>query len=334
MRFGTHLKDNMDIIVVMQLFFFGVTSSFSLFNKQVFNELVQPELIRTPTNDEDISSSSSEYVPVSSSLDNTESSYSIEEQEPLDTLMFVCARVSKHIDIGTDEMGLTHQMDIGQCSHVATSTNDIQSGKNVVDICDLDSPCNVSSIIVERNYLLGGKSQYDVIEGCTCRKIPHKCRRVPLMKTFFPSSPFEVAVDIGTCAGDCQKDDCDGCFPTRFVTTTVQGPNGDECIKKTEECSCTNNCYRASRFETYYVESWDSSLNSTVVKPKTFDVGMCMGRCPPTPFCFIRDQSSGNCLSTLNTNSKCSPTSFTRHSFTTPEGTERLLLSIGNCVCV
>lgn len=64
-----------------------------------------------------------------------------------------------------------------------------------------------------------------------------------------------------------------------------------------------------------------------------FDVGKCIGICSPTPFCIIWDPSSGKCLSSISTSSRCKATAFDTHSFTTPDGKEKMLISIGNCVC-
>ena len=38
-----------------------------------------------------------------------------------------------------------------------------------------------------------------------------QCSRIPRKKVYFPNSPYNTQLDVGTCMGHCQKGR--GCFP-------------------------------------------------------------------------------------------------------------------------
>ncbi|PIK45925.1 pinhead-like protein [Apostichopus japonicus] len=321
----------------MSVFVRGTVTSFSFINRPRF----QDGNIKNPNQaTESIPldySSSSMYSVTSTSSRPTESSTSY-TSEPMDETMgylpTVCKRIQRNTFIGRDATGKEYLIDTGQCSHVTLTPNQSPAlPQQSVEICNTTSPCDITRIRTESNTLLTGVEHYDIVESCECHKLREHCAKVSLYKTFFPNSPFEVQIDVGTCRGDCVKENCDGCFPTETVSKSIEGPNGDECVEKIERCSCTSACYRASHFQTYYVKRWDRSSNSSIVELRKFDVGKCIGICSPTPFCIIWDPSSGKCLSSISTSSRCKATAFDTHSFTTPDGKEKMLISIGNCVC-
>lgn len=74
-----------------------------------------------------------------------------------------------------------------------------------MEICNTTSPCDITRIRTESNTLLTGVEHYDIVESCECHKLREHCAKVSLYKTFFPNSPFEVQIDVGTCRGDCVK---------------------------------------------------------------------------------------------------------------------------------
>ncbi|XP_022237400.1 uncharacterized protein LOC106478150 [Limulus polyphemus] len=272
-----------------------------------------------------------------------------------------CCIKGKHIvPIGLDITGNQKYVDIGRCRrncrhkfhhhhhhylrhyrHTTqkTSTNvDYTITENTFQKnCSFSDLCEPVSRITEIHHLLTGPREVAIVEKCSCSTNPPNCQRTSSIMHFFKDTPFETAVDVGSCWGYCNEGN--SCVPLRNRTISVDGPNGATCVQVIEECQCTQPCYRMEFLEFYYERIWNDTINSTTEGVKEIDVGLCVGGCRHLEqdlfHCVLRDDKNpGKCLMSLRKEEPlCKPVRFNSHVFTTRSGAAKSVLSIEDCAC-
>ncbi|XP_076327159.1 uncharacterized protein LOC143234031 [Tachypleus tridentatus] len=272
-----------------------------------------------------------------------------------------CCNKGKHIiPIGLDITGNQKYVDIGRCrrncrhkfhhlrhhylrhnrhtTHKTSTTVDCAiSEKMSQKNCSFTDLCEPLSRIREIHHLLTGPREVEVVEKCSCSSNPSSCQRTSSKMILFKDTPFETAVDVGSCLGHCNEGN--SCVPLRNRTVSVDGPNGATCVQVIEECQCTQPCYRMEFMEIYYEQIWNDTINATTEDVKEIDVGLCVGGCRHLEedlfHCVLRDEKNPDkCLMSLRKEKLlCKPVRFNSHVFTTRNGAAKSVLSIEDCAC-
>ncbi|KAB7500390.1 hypothetical protein Anas_13426 [Armadillidium nasatum] len=119
--------------------------------------------------------------------------------------------------------------------------------------CPKGETCSESDYRIEKLLTSTGELTVDIVENCSCQPNSKACRRHPKIVTFHMGTPLESTVDVGECRGHCGEDM--KCQPVITKTTSVNGPNGVECVSLIEDCLCSSQCYRVSHYEQVYDHS-------------------------------------------------------------------------------
>ncbi|CAK8686478.1 unnamed protein product [Clavelina lepadiformis] len=266
-----------------------------------------------------------------------------------------CRRLPYMRNIGYDLSGRPLQLDVGLCSASCGHSEGMQSNNYVSVLrrikekkdqysntkCNLrhsknEAKCDPSLIHVETVTFDRGPKLYDVIDECTCRKVPKRCERVQMLKRFFVGTEFEATVDVGKCIGGCKKAKSGkACRPTRTTPQPITGPNGMFSVESISECRCEPTCYR-QHFNVAVTEKTRTDDGATKLATKVIDVGRCVGVCGPIEHCVVKSNKRGGnkCLMSLETHDvTCSPTRVNNVTYTNRNGKEERVAQIRRCGC-
>ncbi|XP_015684467.1 uncharacterized protein LOC107299618 [Protobothrops mucrosquamatus] len=145
--------------------------------------------------------------------------------------------------------------------------------------CPPGSRCQPTRLLVQDRWLRDGPRRVEVVEGCQCNASPDECLRSPLLKTFFPDSPSEQTLDVGSCTGPPPAQGGPVCVPTRLDSVVLQGPNGQRLVQTLGGCGWQGaSCYRVPHWQ-HYSEVVLSAEGKKTEQRKEMDVGRCLGRC-------------------------------------------------------
>lgn len=204
------------------------------------------------------------------------------------------------------------------------------------DTCDAHSSCFAVRKKIERWHLLNGLVEAEVIDDCACAPPPDTCMRTPLIKIFYPNSPYERRVDVGKCGGTCINSDT-RCNAIANTTVVIDSPNGPRSIPIISQCGCTSPCYRASYKEVYYEAMYNKTSRQMERHVKEIDVGSCVGGCDgiKRQKCVLRDEKDPSiCLmSLIKRQTSCIPTAYEKHEFLTPNMDLKTVVAIKSCGC-
>ncbi|XP_062520826.1 uncharacterized protein LOC134195762 isoform X2 [Corticium candelabrum] len=103
--------------------------------------------------------------------------------------------------------------------------------------------------------------------GCQGSRL---CRRHSMKQTFYKNSLYQKDIDVGRCLGPCSSyaGAARSCRALKTTSTTINGPNGAQCVEVIKSCACSAQCYKKSHYE-QYVESNPSSQTERILN---FDV--------------------------------------------------------------
>ncbi|XP_072164744.1 uncharacterized protein [Diadema setosum] len=247
-----------------------------------------------------------------------------------------CVRRRRSEVIGYDSTGAPVSMDVGGCrKRIKKRSRNSGSSGNRCTQCSTGDVCVPSVVRMEQTHLPTGSNVHRVIVNCSCRaRPPAHCVRRPKHVIFSPHSPYETLVDVGMCEGRCEEGPEErACRPIRNRTVALRGPNGARVVDTIEECSCEAQCYRAVHLESLYTRTWNSTTNQTQVTTAFFDVGKCVGVCPPTNICVLTGEDGECKMSLVSKSSSCQAKSRQKHSVILRDGTPRSIYSIKSCFC-
>lgn len=163
-----------------------------------------------------------------------------------------------------------------------------------------------------------------------------RCRNTPLWVTAFPGSPFETAVDVGSCEGTCSET-AEKCVATKSKKLAVYGPNGATTVEQTVKCGCEQRkCYTEDYYESYWeVVDGSTEGNKTVVREKFINVGRCRGDCDgiiTRKTCLVAAEKS--CIFFIGgTKACCNPENSIVHNFMGTEGHQMSVAAVTSCKC-
>uniref|UniRef100_A0A8C5LKZ6 Uncharacterized protein n=1 Tax=Leptobrachium leishanense TaxID=445787 RepID=A0A8C5LKZ6_9ANUR len=287
------------------------------------------------------------------------------ERRNLFTEKGCCKKQSNFIYIGQDISGSAVSIDVGLCrSHCGSSQriNTYNHGNpaspkhsSMLDFirnkktrgkvpdhplstgsepsCPPDSRCQPTKFGIQRVLLYQGIQELEIIEDCQCNPIPEECIRMPYLKTFFPDTPIESTVDVGTCSN---PNDDTGliCSPTKFDSVIIEGPNGPEVLSTVENCEMKEKCYRVSYLEHHY----EIVYNPRGIKEerlKEIDVGRCLGSCSQGNNYLLRHfwNRDKYMVWAEGPGNGCVPQEYETHTFRNRNGNMRSVYAITTCSC-
>ncbi|KAK9408864.1 hypothetical protein NXF25_000039 [Crotalus adamanteus] len=193
--------------------------------------------------------------------------------------------------------------------------------------CPPGSRCQPTRLLVQDRWLRDGPRRVEVVDGCQCNASPDECLRSPLLKTFFPDSPSEQTLDVGSCTGPPPAQGGSVCVPTHFDSVLLQGPNGQRLVRTLGGCGWQGvSCSRVPHWQ-HYSEVVLSAEGRKTEQRKEMDVGRCLGRCPlrvPGATGHGRVRAAANL---------CVPDHYETKTFRSRTGQLSTILAIRTCRC-
>ncbi|XP_070591664.1 uncharacterized protein [Erythrolamprus reginae] len=254
-----------------------------------------------------------------------------------------CKRQRRLVFLGHDLSGSPVSVDVGLCRSLSARGQSTPSGLprklSPLDshrtlkegpggdphpqgrCCPPGSRCQPSRLLVQDRWLREGPRPVEVVDRCQCQASPQECVRSPALKTFFPDSPLEQTLDVGSCAGAPPTRGGPFCRPMGFHSVLLQGPNGKRLVRTLEGCRAQGTpCHRLPRWEHYSEVVLDAGGRRREQR-KEMDLGRCSGRCQREP------------VGTRAAAHHCIPDSYETKTFQSRTGELRTLFVIRTCKC-